>query len=103
MRLVICAAALAALTGGTAVAKDAPNAAQAAKDAVVSSPGQASKILYICEDSAEVRRAFAREYGAVSFVTADEVRADGETWSAPKCITSVEARRLKARRVAGVR
>lgn len=103
MRLVIFAAALAALAGGGALAKEAPNAAQAAKDAVVSDAGQAPKTLYICEDSAETRRAFAREYGAIEFVKAGEVRAGGEAWSTPKCITSVEARRLKAKRLASAR
>jgi hypothetical protein len=30
----------------------------------------------------------------MEFVTADRAVAKGETWSAPKCVTSAEARRL---------
>jgi hypothetical protein len=100
--LAVLTAAAAVFATGAAIAKEAPNAQGAAKDAVVTTaaPG---KTLYVCEDTAMTRRAFARQFGQVEFVTADAVRADGQAWASPKCITSVEARRLKVKRVASVR
>ena len=96
--LALLAAVLVVAGGaGVAVAKEAPNAQNAARDPVFMT-GSTGKTLYVCEDTAMTRRAFAREFGQVEFVTADAVRVDGQAWSAPKCITSVEAKRLKLKR-----
>lgn len=102
MRIALFAVAFAALAGG-ALANEPPNAQAQAKDAAVAAQ-RSAKVLYVCEDNAMTRRAFAREFGAAEFVTAEAVRADGKAWAAPKCITSAEARRLKAeKRLASAR
>ena len=101
MRIIVCMAALAALAAGGAVAKEPLSAQSAAKDAAAT--GKELKVLYVCEDSAMTRRAFAREFGSVEFVKAADVRATDQAWSAPKCITSAEARKLKTQRLASVR
>lgn len=101
MRIVLCMAALFALAAGTAVAKEPMSAQSAAKD--VAATGKEPKVLYVCEDSAMTRRAFAREFGAVEFVKATDVRATDQVWSAPKCITSAEARKLKTQRLVSAR
>lgn len=103
MRIAICAAALVALGAGAALAKEPPNARSAAKDAVATETSGAPKTLYVCEDNALTRRGFAREFGQMEFVTAKDARADGEAWSAPKCITGAEARKLKALRLSSTR
>lgn len=103
MRILATLAALAALSAGSALAKEAPNVRDAAKDAAVTTAQQGGKVLYICDDTAMTRRAFAREFGQVEFVTADDVRANERGWSAPKCITSVEAKRLEGKRFASAR
>lgn len=101
MRIALLAVAFAALAGG-ALANEPPNAQSQAKDAAADA--RPAKVLYVCEDNAMTRRAFAREFGAAEFVTAEAVRADGKAWAAPKCITSAEARRLKAeKRLASAR
>lgn len=101
MRMIVCMAALAALAAGTAAAKEPLSAQSAAKDTAATD--KAPKVLYVCEDSAMTRRAFAREFGSIEFVKAADVRSAGEAWSAPKCITSTEARKLKAQRLASAR
>ncbi len=55
--------------------------------------------VFVCDDSAETRTAFARRYGQVRYVTAEEITtaaALGETWATPRCITDVELRRYRA-------
>lgn len=94
MRVIVCAIALAALSAGSALATETPDAARHAKEAVAVE-GRAERTLYICENDAMTRRAFTREFGAVEFVTAEEAAARGQSWDAPKCITSYEARKLK--------
>lgn len=97
MRIIVSALALAALAG-SALAAQAPSAAEAGKDAL--SRAKAPRTLYICEDDAMTRRAFAREHGQVEFVTAKQAQVKGETWAQPKCITSAEARRLQKQKLA---
>jgi hypothetical protein len=98
---IVCMAALAVLAAGSAVAKEPLSAQSAAKDAAAIT--KAPRVLYVCEDSAMTRRAFAREFGSVEFVRATDVRAAEQAWAAPKCITSAEARKLKAQRLASAR
>lgn len=91
MRLFICALVVSAISAGAAYAEKAPAAPDAARD----SAAAPSRTVYICDKDAATRRAFAREHGAVEFVKAEAVLAKGESWSAPKCVTTREARRLK--------
>ena len=87
MRLIICAAALSALTAASAVAKDVPARTEATEPA---------RAVYVCDGSAMTRRAFTREHGATEFVTAEQAAAaKGQAWTAPKCIKPAEARKLK--------
>jgi hypothetical protein len=94
MRILICALAASALAAGAAQAHQAPVVAEPAKaPAAAKAP---SRTVYICDESDLTRRSFAREFGSAQFVTAKEAAAaKGETWSAPKCITAAEARRLR--------
>lgn len=65
------------------LASDAPNA----------------KMLYVCERDAVSKRTFKRLHGEVKFVTAKSLldsRSDSDQWSAPRCITGSELRRLEA-------
>lgn len=96
MRVIVCAIALAALSAGSALATETPDAGRHAKEAVaVQGKAEAARTLYICDNTAMTRRAFTREFGAIEFVTAEQAAAKGQAWEAPKCITSHEARRLK--------
>ena len=81
MRLVLCALALAAASCGPAMAKETPNAAAAGKDAMAQPAAAAPRTLYICENSAMTRRAFAREFGSIQFVKAEAVTSKGEAWT----------------------
>lgn len=93
MRLMLCALAVSALSFGAASAGETPSADQKATNAAArTSPARA---VYICDSSPETRRGFTREFGQMDFVTADEATAKGQAWSAPKCVTSREAARLK--------
>lgn len=92
MRIVLCAA-LAAFAAGSAYAKDAPNAQESSTNAV--QEAKPARSVYVCDNSALTRRGFAREFGAVEYVTAAEAKAKGQSWSAPKCVTRSEARRLQ--------
>jgi hypothetical protein len=91
MRTLICILAFAAAATGPALAETAPNAAAQAKDAVMS---KSARTVFVCDTTTATRRAFTREFGVMEFVTADRAVAKGETWSAPKCVTASEARRL---------
>jgi hypothetical protein len=58
----------------------------------------ATKALVVCERDEASRRAFKRQYGSVSYVTAKEVidsRGDGEAWATPRCITPSEFVKLR--------
>lgn len=90
MRLMICALALSAVAAVPAFATDTP-----AKKAEEQQQQPASRTVYVCDNSAMTRRAFAREHGAIEFVTAEAAAAKGKAWTAPKCMTPAEARRLK--------
>lgn len=103
MRTLISLAAVAAFSAGGALAGQAPNAQQSGKDAVVAERAQPARTLFVCEDDEMTRRAFAREFGKVEFVTAEQARARGETWETPKCITEAEARRLQRKELASAR
>jgi len=102
MTRIFCAVALAAVTCGSALAADAPNASQASKNALVETP-KTARMLYVCDDSSMTRRAFAREFGAARFETAETVRVKSEAWSAPRCITQAQQRRLAQRQFASAR
>lgn len=86
MRLIVCAFVLSALAAGPALSKEASPATAAAK---------AARTVYVCDGSAMTRRAFTREFGSMEFVTAEKAAAKGATWTAPKCVTPAEARKLK--------
>ncbi|WP_068876351.1 hypothetical protein [Phenylobacterium sp. CCH9-H3] len=87
MRTMICAAILSALAAGPAISSENSKA--------TSGSAEAGRTVYICDNSAMTRRAFAREFGKTEFVKADAAAAKGERWTAPKCMTAREARRLK--------
>lgn len=87
MRMIICAAVLSALTAGPAVSSENVKATNTSADA--------GRTVYICDNSAMTRRAFAREFGKAEFVKAEAAVVKGERWAAPKCMTAREARRLK--------
>lgn len=58
----------------------------------------ATKPLVVCNRDEASRRAFKRQYGSVSFVTAQDVidgRGDGQAWAAPRCITPAEFVKLR--------
>lgn len=94
MRIVICVLAFAALSAGSAAAADTPDA-RTGVATPVSDTAKAPRQIYVCDTTAMTRRAFKREFGTVEFVTAGQARAKGEAWTAPKCITASEARRLR--------
>ena len=58
----------------------------------------ARQVVMWCDSGAMARRAYEREHGrAPVFVTADQVLAahrSGQTWDAPRCMTSREHARL---------
>ena len=83
------AVALSAGSAGTEVVQ--------AKSLASQSP--AAKTLYVCERDAASKRTFKRLHGEVRFVTAKsllERRGDGDQWTAPRCITGAELRRLES-------
>jgi len=91
MRTLIVVIALSIGAAAPALAEQATSAASRAKDAAA----RTARTVYVCDASAMTKRAFAREFGSVEFVKAEDVMAKGVTWSAPKCISANEARRLK--------
>lgn len=96
MRFLACAIVLSALAAGPALSDSEPADADKAKAAsAVQDAPKPSRTVYICADTAETRRAFAREFGKVEFVRAEQAASQGAAWTAPKCITAAEARRLK--------
>ncbi|WP_411286421.1 hypothetical protein [Phenylobacterium sp.] len=104
MSWIFWAVSLAAITCGPAFAADAPNASQASKNALAQGETpKSARMLYVCDDSSMTRRAFAREFGAARFETAQTVHAKSEAWSAPRCITQAEKRRLTQKQFASAR
>ena len=97
MQRVLMAIAASALLAGAAQAADqqqARSADKAATNAQARAPA-AKKVLYVCSEEERSWRMFSRDLGTPEFVTAEQVRADaGKTWSAPKCITEGEMKRL---------
>ena len=91
MRTLIVAIALSIVSAAPALAEQATSAASRATDA----SARAARTVYVCDASVMTKRAFTREFGSAQFVKAEDVMAKGVTWSAPKCITANEARRLK--------
>lgn len=91
MRTLFVAIALSVVSAAPALAEQATSAASRATDASV----RTARTVYVCDASVMTKRAFAREFGSVEFVKAEDVMAKGVTWSAPKCISASEARRLK--------
>jgi hypothetical protein len=58
----------------------------------------ATKPLVVCDRDEASRRAFKRQYGSVSYVTAKDVidsRGDGQAWATPRCITPSEFVKLR--------
>lgn len=92
MRRLICALVMAAASAGAAVAADAPSNGE---PGLASDAARLSRFVYICDATPAARRAFSRQFGAAEFVKAADVRAKGDTWITPKCITPGEARKLK--------
>ena len=90
MRQIFCAIVLSALAFSPALAGDAARS-------MTNPAGEAktnARTVYICDKSAMTRRAFAREFGSAEFVSAQGATS-GQAWSAPKCISASEARRLR--------
>lgn len=75
----------------------AATAATAAEMSAASGPGEGSKAraVYVCDASQVTKRAFAREFGQARFVKASDVLQPGAAWSAPRCISASELRRLR--------
>lgn len=92
MRIMICALAMAAASSGAALAADAPSNGE---PSLASDSAKLSRFVYICDATPAARRAFSRQFGAAEFVKAVDVKAKGDTWVTPKCITPGEARKLK--------
>jgi len=96
MRLILCALAISAFSMGAATASEAPKASDAASKATNAAARIApARSVYICDNTPETRRGFAREFGHTEFVTAEAAVAKGQAWEAPKCVTALEAARLK--------
>ena len=96
MRIALLVIAAGALMGTLAQAKDNPNAMAAGKDAVdLQRSEPALKKLYVCDADEASWNLVSRDLRTPVFVTAQQVRADkSAAWSAPKCITEAELRRL---------
>lgn len=77
-----------------------PQTIQPEHSAAQLSNGQANpRMLYICGRDEASKRAFKRQHGEVTFVSAKAVlasRTDGARWAAPRCITGAEFRRLQS-------
>lgn len=75
------------------------SSADLAQAKVFASQSPSAKMLYVCERDAVSKRTFKRLHGEVKFVTAKSLldrRGDNDQWSAPRCITGSELRRLEA-------
>jgi hypothetical protein len=92
---------LLAMIAGPALAFQAPSATTSGKDAGAQEASQGeAKRLYVCDKSELTRRGFAREFGSAEFVDAKAAVAAPDAWSAPRCITATEAKRLKRMKLA---
>lgn len=92
MRFTVFAAAVAlSLSAFSAQASTAAPAAQ-------SNVKQGGRVVFVCDRTSETRRSFEREHGPMTFVTAEELakaQAAGESWAAPRCISSAELQRYE--------
>lgn len=91
---------LAALALSAALAGAPPAVADigVASDVAASSAAANPRMLLVCGRDDASLRAFKRKYGRAVFVTAQEAvdaQADGQRWSAPRCITATEFARLQ--------
>lgn len=91
-KILICAAVAAAVT---TPALAAPSVLDGAKDASAMEPTGKARMLYICDTSDATKRSFVREHGVMEFVSAEAATQDAGAWSAPRCITRTEYRRLQ--------
>ena len=96
MKFFAISTAVALLLAGAANAGEAQNAQRQGTDAaaVEAVQARAERVVYVCDRSEETRRSFEREYGEAKFVTAEEASSSNETWSAPRCMTEVQAQKL---------
>ena len=101
LRDIALALAVVVFAATPAIAGDAPSAPAAATNATQTDAGK--RVVYICDGSAMTRRGFAREHGSTEYVTAEAAAQKGAVWTAPKCISPAEARRLKSKQLASAR
>ncbi len=94
MKTFVCTVALALLSAGAVHAAEASNA-PTGQATLSSDTAKSPRLVYVCEADAATRRAFIREFGSAGFVSAEQARAKGEAWNAPRCISASQARRLK--------
>lgn len=95
MLRVAIAAALSVLVVSPVAAEPARSAENSAVPTAAREQAPGARSLYICEATDLTRRSFTREYGAITFVKADEATAKGAAWDAPRCISKVEYQRLR--------
>jgi hypothetical protein len=97
MRSLMLGAVLAAVSLSTAGAQEATSVAVAAKDAAAQAPRTELGVrkIFVCDNRDLTRRSFAREYGSIEFITADQAVKPNTAWTAPKCMRSSEHMRLK--------
>lgn len=100
MRSLLLGAVIAAVSLSAANAHEAKSVAVAAKDAAATRSEPGTRKVFVCDNEDLTRRSFARTYGAVEFVTAEEaVKADA-AWTGAKCMRSSEHMRLKRLKLA---
>ncbi|MES2723888.1 MAG: hypothetical protein V4656_12115, partial [Pseudomonadota bacterium] len=56
--------------------------------------------VFVCDNEDLTRRSFARAYGSVEFVTADEAVKSDAAWTGARCMRSSEHMRLKRLKLA---
>ncbi|MFD3262850.1 hypothetical protein [Phenylobacterium ferrooxidans] len=102
MRSLLLGAVIAAVSLGAANAQAAKSVAVAAKDAAAHATRTepATRKVFVCDNEDLTRRSFARAYGAVEFVTAEEAVKSDAAWSGAKCMRSSEHMRLKRLKLA---
>ena len=100
MRSLLLGAVIAAVSLSAANAREAQSVAVAAKDAAATRTEPAMRKVFVCDNEDLTRRSFARAYGAVEFVTADEAVKSDAAWTGAKCMRSSEHMRLKRLKLA---
>ena len=88
-KLMVMTAALSVISTSSAIAEGSPRPRERS----------AERVLYVCDASMQTRRAFEREHGAMVFVSAQEAmqaKSSKQAWSAPRCITQAENKRLQS-------